>query len=147
MTELQEEILNRFIPEYEEIKDQLEKYTDYELNLIKSNLPDRIDDLQDCINVELQWDIIGNLCGSFINDWDNFYFDNEDLIMDHCYDSPFISYNNSNNSYEICKDTIIDICKDMLSQAKGDYILNEEVDFSKLISHLNKYYPVKFCEA
>ncbi len=146
MTEIKEEILNRLCPEYEDIKNQLEDYSDYELNLIINNLPDSIDDLQNSICLELQWTIIGDLCAPIINNWDDFYYENEGMIMDNCCNDPFIDYNYSNHSYEICKETIIGLCSDLVSEANGDYTINEEVDFSEIIAYLNRYYPVKFCE-
>lgn len=149
MTEVQEEILNRLCPEYEDFKNQLEQYSDYELNLVVNNLPDSIDDLQSSINMEIQWDILGTLCSPFINDWDDFYNNYEGEIMDYCWEcGPFISYNSYNNSYEINRETVIDICKDLISNSEvdGDYTINEEVNFSEIIADLNRYYPVKFCE-
>lgn len=146
MTEVQEEILNRLCPEYEDLKSQLEQYSDFELNMIINNLPDNVDELQNAICSELQWAIIGDLCGPIINDWDNFFYENEGTIMDYCCDGLFISYNDSNRSYEIRKEIIIDLCSDLVSEAEGDYIINEEVDFSEIIADLNRYYPVKFCE-
>lgn len=146
MTEVQEEILNRLCPEYEDLKSQLEQYSDFELNMIINNLPDDVYELQNAICSELQWTIIGDLCGPIINDWDNFFFENEGMIMDYCCDGLFISYNGSNRSYEICKETIMDLCSDLVSEAEGDYVINEEVDFSEIIADLNRYYPVKFCK-
>ena len=149
MTEVQEQILINYIPEYEDIKEVIEQYSDYELNLIINNLPDSSDDLQDSINMEIQWDILGALCSPFINDWDDFYSNYEGEIMDYCWgDVPFINYNSYNNSYEINRETVIDICKYLISnsEADGNYTINEEVNFSKVIANLNKYYPVKFCE-
>lgn len=147
MTEIQEEILNRIVPEYEDIAYQIEQFSDYELKLISDNLPDSIDELQDAICIELQWAISSDLFGPFINDWDNFFFKYESEVMDYCLnENPFISYNDNNHSYEISKQTIIDVCSELVSEAEEEYTLNEEVDFSKVISYLNKYYPVKFCE-
>lgn len=149
MTEIQEEILNRFVLEYGEVKRQLETYSDYELNLIINHLPDSIDDLQSSINMEIQWDILGALCSPFINDWDDFYSNYEREIMDYCWgDEPFIGHNSCNNSYEIKKETVIDVCKDLISNSgvEENYTINEEVDFSEVIAYLNRYYPVKFCE-
>lgn len=149
MTEVQEEILNRLCPEYEDFKNQLEQYSDYELNLVINNLPDSIDDLQSSINMEIQWDILGALCSPFINGWDDFYSNYEGEIMDYCWGAgPFISYNSYNNSYEINREIVIDICKDLISnsEADGDHTINEEVNFSEIIADLNRCYPVKFCE-
>lgn len=146
MTEVQEEILNKLCPEYEDLKNQLEQYSDYELNLIVNNLPDSVDDLQSSICSELQWVIIGDLCGPIIDDWGNFFFENEGMIMDCCCDGPLISYNYNNHSYEICKETIIGLCLDLVSEAEGNYTINEEADFSEIIADLNRCYPVKFCE-
>lgn len=147
MTEIQNYILENYLPEYESIVCQIEQFSDYELKLISDNLPDSIDELQDAICIELQWTILSDLCGPFINDWDNFFSKYEEEIMDYCWNGNFfISYNDNNHSYEISKQTIIDICSDFISEAEEEYTLNEEVDFSEIINNLNKYYPVKFCE-
>lgn len=146
MTELQRDILYKYFPEYENLKDELEQYSDYELNLIANHLPDNIDEIRSAICSEIQWDIIGDVCGPFINDWDNFFFKYEGEIMDYCWDGPFIGYNSVNHSYEISKDTIKDICSELISLTEEDCTLNENVDFSEVIAQLNKWYPVKFCE-
>lgn len=147
MTEIQNYILENYLPEYESIIHQIEQFSDYELRLIGDNLPDSIDELQDAICIGLQWDILDNLCGPFINDWDNFFFNYEGEIMDYCWNgNSFIGYNNDNHSYEISKQTIIAICSDFISEAEGKYTLNEEVNFSEIVNNLNKRYPVKFCE-
>lgn len=149
MTELQEEALNRFVLEYEEVKEQLEKYSDYELNLVINHLPYNIEDLQNYINIQVQWDIINELCGAFINNWDDFYNNYEALIIDYCFgDESFIGYNDYNHAYEISKKTIIDVCKDLIShsEVKENYTINKEVNFSEVVNNLNKDYPVKFCE-
>lgn len=146
MTEIQEQILINYIPEYEDIKDIIEQYSDYELNLVINNLPDSSDDLQDSICKELQWEIVEDLCEPFINKWDGFFCENEGMIMDYLCEGSIISYNDNNKAYEISKQTIIDICSDFISEADEEYTLNEEVNFSKVIANLNKYYPVKFCE-
>lgn len=148
MTELQNYILETYLPGYADIVYQIERFSDYELNLVNEHLPDCIDELQDAICIELQWVIVGDLCGPFINDWDNFLFKYEGEIMDYFWNgNSFIGYNDNNHSYEISKQTIIEVCSELVSEAEEEYTLNEEVDFSKVIANLNKYYPVKFCEA
>ena len=66
--------------------------------------------------------------------------------MDYCYDAAFLGYNYESRSYWISKETIVDICKDLLSEVDEEYSINENVDFRDIISDLNKYYPIKFCE-
>lgn len=146
MTEVQEQILINYIPEYEDIKDVIEQYSDYELNLIINNLPDSSDDLQDSICKELQWEIVEDLCGPFINNWDDFFYENEGMIMDYLCEGSIIGYNGNNQAYEICKETVIDLCSELISEAEGNYTINEKVNFSEVIVYLNRYYPVKFCE-
>lgn len=149
MTELQKEMLDYYLPEYKDIKDRLEQYSDYELNLVYYNLPDSIDDLQNSICSEIQWNIIGDLCGPFINNWDDFYSQYEGEIIDYCWSvDSFIHYNDYNHSYEISKETIKDVCSELISivEDEEDYTLSKKVDFSKVIAYLNSHYPVKFCE-
>ena len=66
--------------------------------------------------------------------------------MDYCYDATFLRYNYENKSYLISRETVIDICKDLLSEVDEEYSINENIDFRDIISDLNKYYPIKFCE-
>lgn len=147
MTEVQEIVLNNYLPEYEDYKIVIESYSDYELDLIVDNLPDSIYDIPESISKEIQWDIISALCGTFVEDWDEFYNQEEGMIMDSCWNTDsIISYNDSNRSYEISKDGVIELCKDLISESEKEYTINEEADFSETIKYLNKDYPFKFCE-
>ena len=146
MTETREYILDRFFPDYEETKRDLESYSDWELGLIMDNIPEYPDNLRDSIIKEIQWSIVGTLFEQLINNWDDFFLDNEGLIMDYLYDASFLGYNYENKSYLISRETVLDICKDLLSEADEKYSINENVDFRDIISNLNKYYPIKFCE-
>ena len=146
MTETKEYILEKFFPDYEETKRDLESYSDWELGLIMDNDLECPEDLEDSIIKEVQWSVVDTLLGRFINDWDDFISSNEDLVMDYCYDATFLRYNYENKSYLISRETAIDICKDLLSEVDEKYSINENIDFRDIISDLNKYYPIKFCE-
>lgn len=110
------------------------------------NIPECPEDLEDSITKEVQWSIVDTLFGQLISNWDDFISDNEGLVMDYCYDTVFLGYNYENKSYSISRETVIDICKDLLSEVDEEYSINENVDFRDIISDLNKYYPIKFCE-
>lgn len=147
MTEVQEIILNQYFPEYGDYKSILESYSDYELNLIVDNLPESIDDIPESINKEVQWDVLNALCSTFVDNWDEFYNQEEGMIMDFCWNNDsIISYNDSNRSYEISKDGVIELCKDLISESEKEYTINEEADLSETIMWLNKNFSIKFCE-
>lgn len=146
MTETREDILKRLLPGYKETKRALESHSDYELYLVRDNLPDTVDELGDRILKEVQWDIIGTLFSRFIDDWDDFYGEFEAELMDYCNDVTLIRYNYKNESYTISKDDIIDACRDLVRESTR-YSLNEDVDFRDVIVDLNEFYPIKFCEA
>lgn len=146
MTEMKEYILDNLFYGYEEAKRTLDLYSDYELNLLRDNLPENIDDVANLILHEVQFDLSSMLFGPFINDWDDFYTNNEELIMDYCYEATFLEYNSGNNAYCISKEMAIDCCGELIREADKEYSINEDVDFRDVISELNKYYPIKFCE-
>ena len=146
MTEIREDILERMFPDYGETRRALESYSDWELGLIMDNDLECPEDLEDSIIKEVQWSVVDTLLGRFINDWDDFISSNEGLVMDYCYDATFLRYNYENKSYLISRETVIDICKDLLSEVDEEYSINENIDFRDIISDLNKYYPIKFCE-
>ena len=85
-----EDILERLFPDFKETKRTLDLFSDYELNLLEDNCPEDIDDLADSILHEVQWDIVRTLFISFINDWDDFYTNNEELVMDYCSETTFL---------------------------------------------------------
>ena len=146
MTETREDIMERLFPGYGDTKRALESYSDWELGLIMDNIPECPEDLEDSITKEVQWSIVDTLFGQLISNWDDFISDNEGLVMDYCYDTVFLGYNYENKSYSISRETVIDICKDLLSEVDEEYSINENVDFRDIISDLNKYYPIKFFE-
>lgn len=146
MTETKEYILERLFPGYEKTKRALESYSDWELGLIMDGIPECSEDLEDSIIKEVQWSVVDTLFEQFISNWDDFISDNECLVMDYCYDTLFLGHNYESRSYWISKETIVDICKDLLSEVDEEYSINENVDFRDIISDLNKYYPIKFCE-
>lgn len=147
MTETRGDILERLFPGYEETRRALESYSDWELGLITDNFPECPENLEDSITREVQWNVIDTLLGQFINNWDYFMSSNEGLVMDYCYDVTFLRYDYENKSYLISRETVINICKDLLSEVDEEYSINENIDFRDIISDLNKYYPIKFCEA
>ena len=147
MTGIKEDILDNWFPGYGEAKSNLDLYSDYELNLLRDNFPNDVDDLANSILHEVQWDIVRTLFESFINDWDDFYTNNEELVMDYCSEATFLEYDSCNNSYCISKETVIGCCRELIRETDKEYSINENVDFRNVISNLNKYYPIKFCEA
>ena len=146
LSEIKERILTTFLPEYEEVVRILDSYSDYELELIKDSCQEDIDDLSNAITKAVQLEIIEALFAPIINNWDDFYLNNEDLLMDYCSEATIIEYDYRSNSYCIFKDTIIDDCKSLIKEVEGEYSINEDVDFRDIISNLNKYYPIKFSE-
>lgn len=146
MTEIKEYILDNWFPGYEEAKRNLDLYSDYELNLLRDNFPEDVGNLNTSIIHEVQWDISGTLFRLLINDWDDFYMNNEELVIDYCSEATFLEYNPDNNSYYISKEVAIDCCGELIREADKEYSINEDVDFRDIISELNKYYPIKFCE-
>lgn len=147
MTEAQETILNNYFPEYEDYRSMIELYSDYELSLIMDNLPENIDDIPESISKEVQWDILNTLCSTFVDNWDEFYEQEEEMIINYCFDNDStVSYNDYTHSYEISKEAVINMCKDLTSETEGKYTVNEKADLSETITWLNKNYPIKFCE-
>lgn len=146
MSGIKKEILERIFPDYISAKATVDSYSNYELYLVRDNLPNTVDELGDCILKEVQWDILGTLFSRFIDDWDHFYEEFEGELMDYCNDATLIRYNYGNKSYTISKDDIIDACRDLVRESIG-YSLNEDVDFRDVIADLNEFYPIKFCEA
>ena len=147
MTETREDILERLFPGYGETRRALESYSDWELGLITDNFPEYPEDLEDSIIKEIQGEIVSTLFSQFITNWDDFIFDNESLVMDYCYDDTFLSYDYENNSYYISKEVAIDCCGELIREADKEYSINENIDFRDVISDLNKFHPIKFCEA
>lgn len=146
MTKTKEDILERLFPDYERTKRALESYSDWELSLIVDVFPKCLEDLEYLIIKEVQWSVAYTLFRHLISNWDNFFSDNKSLVVDYCYDTIFLGYNYDNRSYWISKETIIDICRDLISEVDEEYSINENVDFRDIILDLNKYYPIKFCE-
>lgn len=144
MSEVKEHILEKLFPAYNEAVRIIESYSDYELELVRYDLPDEIEDLEREVLLAVQWDISEMLLNRYINDWDDFYFENEQVIMDYLYQEPFISFDRRNNFYSISEKTVIDVCTELIEGK--EYSINKDVDFREIISDLNKYYPIKFCE-
>ena len=144
---IREDILEGLFPGYIETNRILESHSNWELNLITDNISEYPEDLEDSIIKEVQWEIASTLFSQFITNWDNFISNNESIVMGYCYDDTFLSYDYENNSYLISEETVIDLCEVLLNEADKEYSINEDVDFRNVISDLNKYYPIKFCEA
>lgn len=145
MSNVRQEILENLFPNYEEIKNTLELYSDYELGLIVDICPEAISDISECILQEVQLNIIEILLKSFITNWDKFFSINDNIIADYCFDNEFIKYDITRNAYLINKETVIDICRDLLYNEE-EYSINENVDFRNVIIKLNETFPIKFCE-
>lgn len=146
LPEIDEKILTKFIPDYEEIVDILKSYSDYELMLIKNNCPEDIEDLRNAIICEVQGIVIDILFGSIISNWKEFIYYNKDSLAYYYSEAIFIEYDDANKAYYISKDTVIDECKNLIKDQEGRYSINEDIDFRDIIFNLNKQLPLKFCE-
>ena len=62
LPEIEEKILIKLIPDYEEIVDILKSYSDYELMLIENNCPEDIEDLRNAI---IDSDVVINASSTF----------------------------------------------------------------------------------
>lgn len=146
LPEIEEKILIKLIPDYEEIVGILKSYSDYELMLIENNCPEDIGDLRNAIICEVQGIVIDILFGSIISDWKEFIYYNEDELAYYYSEAIFIEYDDANKAYYISKDTVIDECKNLIKDQEGRYSIKEDIDFRDIISNLNKQFPLKFCE-
>ena len=147
MSEIKELILNSIFPDYDIVINIINSYTDYELRLIKDDLPDNIDNLRDRVIDEIQWDIFYTLFSQFIEDSDKFYEEHELEIMDFCNSCKFLDYNDNNHSYEISEKNIIELANSLISDIDSKYSINTNVDIDKIIGVLNSNYSIKFCKA
>lgn len=146
MSEIKKLVLNSIFPGYSYATNVINSYTDYELRLVKDNLPDNIDDLRDRVIDEIQWDIFYTLFSQFIEDSDKFYEEHELEIMDFCNSCKFLDYNDNNHSYEISEKDIIELANSLISDIDSKYSINTNVDIDKIIGILNSNYPIKFCK-
>ena len=147
MSEIKKLVLNSIFLGYNYATNVINSYTDYELRLVKDDLPNNIDSLRDRVIDEIQWDIFYTLFSQFIEDSDKFYEEHELEIMDFCNSCRFLDYNDNNHSYEISEKDIIELANSLISDIDSKYSININVDIDKIIGVLNSNYPIKFCKA
>lgn len=146
LPEIEEKILIKLVPDYEEVVDILESYSNYELMLIENNYLEDIEDLRNAIICKVQGIVIDILFGSIISDWKEFIYYNEDELACYYSEAIFIEYDDANKAYYISKDTVINECKNLIKDQEGRHSIKEDMDFRDIISNLNKQFPLKFCE-
>lgn len=137
-----DEILEHLYPEYSEARDTLDQYSDFEIELL-NECPEDIDCIEGAIISEIQWEIISDVFSPIIDNWDDFYNENEDGLMDFCNLSRFLEYDSRANAYILYSEQVISLANDLVNDSEGDYTINE-VDFGELVNSLNSSYPIKF---
>ena len=136
------EILDYLYPEYSEAVCILDQYTNFELDLLEE-CPEDIDSIEAAVIFGIQWEIVSDVFGSIIDNWDDFYNENEGTLMDFCNRSRFLEYDSGVNAYVLNNKQVISLATDLVNDSEGDYTINE-VDFRELINRLNSSYPIKF---
>lgn len=137
-----EEILNYLYPEYSEAACILDQYTEFELDVLEE-CPENIDCIEKAVISGIQREIISDVFSPIIDNWDDFYDENEDGLMDFCNQSRFLEYDSKANAYILYHEQVISLANDLVNDSEGDYTINE-VDFRELINRLNSSYPIKF---
>ena len=137
-----EEILDYLYPEYSEAVCILDQYTNFELDLLEE-CPEDIDCIEEEVIFGIQWEIASDVFGSIIDNWDDFYNENEGTLIDFCNQSRFLEYDSKANAYILYHKQVISLANDLVNDSEGDYTINE-VDFRELINRLNSSYPIKF---
>ena len=137
MTTVQEKVLQEYLPDYEEVKSKICKFSDYELNMVH-RLPTEINDLRDWVCDSLQLEIVPSLFKWIIQDFEDFCDDNLDMLEDYCQCNTFLYYNDLSHSYELDFGIIMGICKGLNVKTY------DNIDFSKIVFKLNMEFPIKF---
>lgn len=135
-----EDILEHIFRNYSQTLDELKEFTDWELDLISDYPPSNIEELRDCVTGEVQREITRDILRHFIGNWGSFYNNYEDKVIDTSVS--FISYNYGLRAYEISKNTIIGIARELVDST--NYNVQESVDFNEILASLNLHYPIKF---
>lgn len=137
MTNAQERVLKEYLPDYAEVKSEICKFSDYELNLAH-RLPTEIKDLRDWICDYLQLEIVSSLFKWIIQDFEDLCDDNLDILEEYCQCNTFLYYNDLSHSYELDFGIIMGICNGLKVKTY------DNIDFSKIVFKLNMEFPVKF---
>ncbi|MGN0966733.1 MAG: hypothetical protein ACI4OP_03975 [Candidatus Coprovivens sp.] len=138
---VKQEILDNYFPEYQTLSRILDKYSEYELGLLEE-YPDDINDLEEEILKEVQWDILYDVISEYIGE--EFYHSLEMELMEYFLDGGnlFITHNASCNSYCLSHENIVYSLKDFVNNYSGD--TNISGDIVELVNRLNSNYPIKF---
>ena len=95
---VKQEILDNYFPEYRTLNRILDKYSEYELGLLEE-YPKDINDLEEEILKEVQWDILCDVISEYIDE--EFYHNFEMELMEYFLDNGnlFINHDATCNSY------------------------------------------------
>ena len=138
---VKQEILDNYFPEYQILSKILDKYSEYELGLLEE-YPDDINDLEEEILKEVQWDILSDVITEYIDD--RFYYNFEMELMEYFLEDGylFITHDATCNSYCLSCKNIVEYLKDFVNNYSED--TNISGDIVKLVNRLNSNYPIKF---
>lgn len=138
---VKQEILDNYFPEYQTISRILDKYSEYELGLLEE-YPDDINDLEEEILKEVQWDILRDVISEYVDE--EFYHDFEMELMEFFLEGGnlFITYYDDCNSYCLSRKHIESCMEDLVYTYRGD--TNISGNIVELVNRLNSNYPVKF---
>lgn len=138
---VKQEILDNYFPEYQTLSKILDKYSEYELGLLEE-YPYDINDLEEEILKEVQWDILRDVIMEYIDG--EFYDKFEMELMEYFLDDGnlFITHNATCNSYCLSHKNIVAYLKDFINNySEGTNISGDIVE---LVNRLNSNYPIKF---
>lgn len=138
---VKQEILDNYFPEYRILNRILDKYSEYELGLLEE-YPEDINDLEEEILKEVQWDILCDVISEYIDE--EFYHNFEMELMEYFLDngSLFINHDATCNSYCLSDKNIVAYLKDFVNNYSVD--TNISGDIVELVNRLNSNYPIKF---
>lgn len=138
---VKQKILDNYFPEYQTLSKILDKYSEYELGLLEE-YPDDINDLEEEILKEVQWDILSDVIIDYIDE--RFYYNFEMELMEYFLEDGclFITYDATCNSYCLSHKNIVAYLKDFVNNYSED--TNISGDIVELVNRLNSNYPIKF---
>lgn len=145
-----EELINNFIPDYQDIVDEIDNFTDEEIDIILKygegyGFPDCYQDLNEYVTSSIQNEIIQSLIElEFINKKDAYEFCDkyEEYIFDFCIDDTFISRNDPGTYYIYIDETksfverIFEDEDDEFSDWESK--IKKNINYLEIINELNK---------
>lgn len=138
---VKQEILDYYYPEYQTISRILDEYSEYELGLLEE-YPDDINDLEEEILKEVQWDILRDVISEYVDE--EFYHDFEMELQEYFLEGRnlFITYNSDCNSYCLNYKQMEEDIENLVHTYRGD--TNISGNIAELVNRLNSNYPIKF---